>query len=108
LSEIDTLVQGYMEESEGDFVGLWQVASAARRRLGARTTDEARKLSLQIVKKLYQKGLRPGDFDLGTRIDFWPDYGCQTMLDRIEREWIAAGSDPNLAQPICYFARPPG
>jgi hypothetical protein len=28
------------------------------------------------------------------------------MLDRIEREWIKAGGDPNLAEPICYFARP--
>jgi hypothetical protein len=29
------------------------------------------------------------------------------MLDRIEREWIAAGADPNLAEPICYFAPRP-
>ena len=108
MSDISAIVEGYMEESEIDFVGLWQVASAARRRLGARTTDEARKLSLQIVKALYQRGLRPGDFDLGTRIDFWPDNGCQAMLERIEREWVAAGTDPNLAEPICYFARPPG
>jgi hypothetical protein len=26
------------------------------------------------------------------------------MLDRIEREWIKAGEDPNLGEPICWFA----
>jgi hypothetical protein len=29
------------------------------------------------------------------------------MLDRIEREWIKARADPNLAEPICYFAPRP-
>jgi hypothetical protein len=28
-------------------------------------------------------------------------------LDRIEREWIKAGADPNLANPICWFAPRP-
>ncbi len=26
--------------------------------------------------------------------DYWPDKGGQMMLDRIEREWITAGADP--------------
>jgi hypothetical protein len=29
------------------------------------------------------------------------------MLDRIEQEWIKAGADPNLAEPICWFAPRP-
>jgi hypothetical protein len=105
--EIDDLVNGYFEESEIDYVGLWQIAQASREELGAQTTDKVRKLSLCIVKQLYDKGLRQGDYNLGTRFDYWPDEGCQAVLDRIEREWIKAGTDPNLAEPICYFAPRP-
>jgi hypothetical protein len=51
--------------------------------------------------------LRPGNYDLGTRLDFWPDEGCQAALDRIEREWIALGHDPTLGDPICWFGPRP-
>jgi hypothetical protein len=104
MEALEKLVDGYMEESEVDYVGLWQIAGAARRRLGARTTEEARRLSLDVVKRLYENGLRPGDYYLGTRFDYWPEEGYQVVLDRIEREWIKANADPNLAEPICWFA----
>jgi hypothetical protein len=107
VMQIDDLVNGYFEESAVDFVGLWQIAQASREDLGARTTEEARTLSLEIVKHLYEKGLRPGDYYLGTRFDYWSDEGWQAVMDRIEREWLAAGADPNLAEPICWFAREP-
>ena len=107
VHDIESLVNGYIEESKSDFVGLWQISGAVRRRFGAHTTDEARHLSLQVVEQLYARGLRPGDYYLGTRFDYWPDEGCQAALDRIEREWIAAGHDPNLAEPICWFAPRP-
>jgi hypothetical protein len=105
--DIHDLAIGYLEESEIDFVGLWQIAQDSREELGACTTEEARKFSLDIAKDLYKKGLRPGDYYLGSRFDYWVDEGYQAMLDRIEREWIKAGGDPNLAEPICYFARRP-
>src|SRR5437879_11216136 len=98
------LVEDYIEESQVDYVGLWQVAAAARRRFGARTTGEVRKLSLKVVHRLYKRGLRPGNY-WGEDFDYWPDEGCQVVLDRIEREWIKADADPNLAEPICWFAR---
>jgi hypothetical protein len=58
-------------------------------------------------ERLYERGLRAGDYYLGTRFDYWPDEGCQAAFDRIEREWIKAGADPNLAEPICWFAPSP-
>jgi hypothetical protein len=77
------LVEDFMKASDVDYVGLWEIAHAAREDLHARSTDEARLVSLQIVRQLYEEGLRPGDYNLGTRFDYWPDEGCQAMLDRI-------------------------
>jgi hypothetical protein len=66
--------------------------------------DAIARAGLEIVRQLYERGLRPGDYYVGTRFDYWPDVGCQAVLDRIKREWIKAGADPNLAEPICWFA----
>jgi hypothetical protein len=103
---MDELIEGNMREAEIDFIPLPMIACDARQYLGAKTTDEARKLSIEIVKRLYERGLRPGDYDLGPELDYWPDEGCRAMLERIEREWIAAGADPNLEFPICWFGLP--
>jgi hypothetical protein len=106
MTDMDEIVDGYVEEAQRDFISLPMVACATWEWLGAKTTGEARKLSLEIAKRLYERGLRPGDPDLGTELDYWPDEGCQAMLERIEREWIAAGRDPNLGFPICWFGLP--
>lgn len=103
---MDELVDDFIKESSVDYVGLWEVAQTSREDLGAKSTDEARQLSLEVVSRLYKKGLRPGDY-WGSGFDYWPDEGCQAVLDRIEREWIKAGADPNLAEPICWFAPRP-
>jgi hypothetical protein len=106
MLDLDEIVDGYMQESEVDYVALPQLATAARRRLGAKTTEEARELSLEIVARLYERGLRPGDY-WGGDFAYWPEEGLDAALDRIEREWIAASADPNLAEPICCFAPRP-
>ena len=100
---VEKFIEACLAESKIDYVGLWQIAQTVRERFGARTTGEARALSLEIVRRLYEQNLRPGDY-WGGAFDYWRDEGCQAMLDRIEREWIAAGADPNLGHPICWFA----
>jgi hypothetical protein len=104
--DIDDLVADFLKESEVDYVGLWEIAQESREDLGARSSEEARKLSLEVVRRLYEKGLRPGNY-WGGDFDYWPDEGCRAALERIEREWIRAGADPNLAEPICWFAPRP-
>jgi len=106
MDALDLFVNKCLEESKVDYIGLWQIAQTTYERFGAHTTEEARKLSLEVVLHLYKKGLRPGDY-WGGDFDYWPDEGCQAALDRIEREWINAGADPNLAEPICWFAPRP-
>ena len=106
MPDLNEIVDGYIQESEVDYVALPQLATAARRWLGAKNNEEARKLSLEIVGRLYERGLRPGDY-WGGDFAYWPDEGLRPALDRIEREWVAAGADPNLAEPICWFAPRP-
>lgn len=103
---MEELVEDFMLESEGDYIGLWEVAQASREDIGATTTEQARSISLELVRRLYERGLRPGDY-WGGDFDYWPDAGCQAALDRIAREWIALGHDPTLAEPICWFAPRP-
>ncbi|HEY1300389.1 MAG TPA: hypothetical protein VGF07_07820 [Stellaceae bacterium] len=99
------LVDEFVKEAAVDYIALPQISVAARTYLGARTTNEARAKSFEVIRQLYDEGLRPGDY-FGDEILYWPDEGCQAMLDRIEREWIAAGEDPNLGEPICWFGLP--
>jgi hypothetical protein len=103
---MDELIDDYMKESDIDYIGLWQLAHSSRFYLGATTTDQTRKISLEMVQRLYERGLRPGDY-WGADFDYWPDEGCQAVLDRIEQEWIALGHDPDPAEPICWFAPRP-
>ena len=103
--DIDGLVEEFMKEAAVDYVGLWEIAQVSREDLGAKSTEEARSLSLDLVRRLYERGLRPGNY-WGRDFESWPEEGLRAMLDRIEREWIASGADPNLAEPICYFAEP--
>ncbi|MGH7087919.1 MAG: hypothetical protein ACREFQ_03375 [Stellaceae bacterium] len=104
---ISELVDEFIKESDVDYVGLWEVAQVSREDLGATTMEETQELSLDLVGRLYDRGLRPGNY-WGGDFDFWPEQGRQAMLDRIEQEWVAARADPNLADPICYFAHPRG
>lgn len=105
MTSIDELANEYFKQSETDHIVLPQLSVAARRWLGARTSEETQSITLELLRRLYEKGLRPGDY-WGDNIVYWPDEGCRAMLDRIEREWAAAGEDPNLGEPICWLARP--
>ncbi len=104
--DFNLIIDDFMKESIVDYVGLWEIPQILRHVAPVDTTDEVRRLSLEVVRHLYKRGLRPGDY-WGGDFDYWPDNGCQAALDRIEQEWIKAGADPNLADPICWFAPHP-
>jgi hypothetical protein len=104
--QLSEIIDDFVREAEVDYVGLWEIAKVAREELGAENLNEVREIGLEIAKGLYAKGLRPGDYDYGTHVDFWPDEGCQAMLDRIEREWIKLNADPTHLDAICSFLRP--
>jgi len=80
-----------------------------RGKTGHDRTDRRRgqEIELGSCQTPLQERAQAGEL-LGGDFDYWPDEGCQAALDRIEREWIKAGADPNLAAPICWFAPWPG
>ncbi len=103
---LDQIIDGYYVEAGYDGVDMWQIASRAKRDLGARTRDETIVFGLEIARRLYERGVRPADYQGGPDFHFWPDEGCQAMLDRIRREWIALGQDPMYVSQICSFFLP--
>jgi hypothetical protein len=105
--KLNAIVDEFIKQSAVDYIGLWELAKVAREEMGAETQKEVRETALTIAVALYRNGLRAGDYDYGTRMKFWPDEGCQAMLDRIEREWIKLNENPTHTNPICSFLRPP-
>ena len=101
--DMDKVVDDLVAESQVDYVGLWEIPQILRHVAPLAPSDEIRRLSLEVVKRLYEKGLRPGNY-WGGDFDHWPDNGYQPAVDRIEAAWIKAGADPNLAYPICWFS----
>jgi hypothetical protein len=105
LSTLDEIADMYAKHAEVDYVGLWQTAKSVRERLGVQNPQQVRELGLEIAKRLYDRGLRAGDYDYGGHMDFWPDEGRQAMLNRIKQEWEELDADPTHLDPICSFLR---
>lgn len=106
MSKLDQIADMYATHAEVDYVGLWQIAKSVRERLGFQNPQKVRELGLEIVKRLYDKGLRAGDYDYGGHMEFWPDEGRQALVDRISHEWEELDADPTHLDPICSFLRP--
>ena len=62
MESMDEVVDGFIKALEVDYISLSDIAFDARVDFGAKTTDEALRVSLDIVRRLYEKGLRPGDY----------------------------------------------
>lgn len=56
----------------------------------------------KVVRGLLDKELRAGDL-LRSGFRPWPPMNADETINRIEREWQAQGTDPTLADPICWF-----
>jgi hypothetical protein len=106
-NQIDKIVDEFVREVSGDYVGLWQIAARVRNHLGIREGHEVKKIALIIVRHLLEHGLRPGDY-LHPAFKFWKEHDADSIIARIDREWDPKRGDPNLGQPICWFDALPG
>ena len=86
-----------------DWVDASEVTSVAKFTGHARTEDEIRSLSLELIRKVVRQGLMEiGDLpDKSRRLALWP-MTPQECLDRVEREWKALGRNPSLGE-ICWL-----
>lgn len=106
--DIDEFVAGCLAEIEDDYLGLWVIVGRVRQSLKVASDSEVRWYTLQIVRALIRQGLWPMDY-LKTGIVYWAESDENSIIARIKEEWSAQKIDPNLAQPICWFAlRNPG
>lgn len=106
MIDLNGLIANYINHSKVDYVGLWQIASHVRDDLGSQDDKRVEESTLAIVRGLVANGLRPGDY-LKTGFHYWNEADAEAILARIDREWTALGHDPNLAEPICWFAPAP-
>lgn len=104
MRTIAEIINGFLREAKGDFVGLWAIAPAVRRDLGLSSNEEVKARTLDVVRGLLDHGLWPGDFDYGkSKIYFWDEPDAAACLARINKEWDPTKGDPTLPESICWF-----
>jgi hypothetical protein len=86
-----------------DYTGLLHIAGRIRRAFGRISNEDSKQLSLEVVRLIVKRGLRPGDY-LNTGLKYW-DEKPEQAIARIDREWIPTNGDPTLVNPICWFGR---
>lgn len=98
-------------EADIDFVSLPLIAESLREDLGLKSQEQTRDHTLEVIRRLMERGVFPGDYTLddlvnGNGFQFrsgTPD----DLLAWIETEWVAMGHTPTLENPICWFALKP-
>jgi hypothetical protein len=107
MRQLEQITDGFVREIRGDYVGLWEIASAIRHRLGISDNREVKKIALLIVRRLFEHDIRPGDY-VHPAFKFWRERDADSIIARIDREWDPKRGDPNLGEPICWFDALPG
>lgn len=102
MRQLVEIAAGCVREAEHDYVGLWQIVGRVRGEFRELSNAEAKRLSLEVVHRIVDRGLVPGDY-LSSGFRVWNEHGADAVVDRIRREWDPDQGDPNLADPICWF-----
>ena len=103
MSEISRIADGCVREVADDYVSLWQISGRVRDALSLVSNEEVKDFSLEVIRLIVNRGLRPGDYyRMGFR--FWNEGDLESIVTRIDREWDPLDGDPTLANPICWFA----
>jgi hypothetical protein len=103
IKKISEIVQGYVEETNIDYVGLWQIILRVRHELGVFEREELKKIVLQIVRELLAAGLEAVTLSAAAPTRHgWQDQDVEYVLDRVSQEWDALGRDPNPGE-IVWF-----
>ena len=102
MSDVRGLINGYVAEARVDFVGLWQIAQRVRVDGRLCNWEAVRDVCLQVVYGLIDKGLQPGDYDMGGGFSPWSGAKADSLA-RIRLEWDALRGPPTILHPICWL-----
>jgi len=88
-----------------DWTELSVVSSTVRYDCGIDSNEEVKRLTLAVVRRMINLGLRVGNFKFHGDTDFkpWPEHDAESVVARIDREWDPKRGDPTLAKSICWF-----
>ena len=102
MTELDELQREFLVEGLEDYVGLWEWVSEVRDRWPDLEDDAVRAKVLELVGELMRRNaIQAGPLYVKGGFDAW-ELTPAEALERIEREWIELGRDPNIAD-ICWF-----
>jgi hypothetical protein len=103
IKKISEIVQGYVEETNIDYVGLWQIILRVRHDFGVFEREKLKKIVFQIVRELLTAGLEAVTLCAAAPVRRkWEDQDVEYVLDRVSQEWDALGRDPNPGE-IVWF-----
>ncbi len=102
MTELNEIQHAFLVEGLDDYVGLWQWVARVRRRCPDLEGDAVRAKVLELAGALmHQNAIRAGALARDGGFDAW-ELPPAEALERIEREWIELGRDPNIPD-ICWF-----
>jgi hypothetical protein len=87
-------------ELDRDYVGLWQIVGRARRLAPDLDDEGVRELVLRVVERALRAGqAEAGGFQGGINKTFVAWSGPpEAIIERISREWVELGADPNIGE----------
>jgi len=103
IDKISEIAQGYVEETNVDYVGLWQIIIRVRHELEIVERVAVKKAVLMIIRELLAAGLEAVTLRPRAPVRVgWENQSVEYVLDRISREWDVLGRDPNPGE-IVWF-----
>lgn len=106
---ISKIVRELRAEADIDFFDVSFIAEGLREDLHLRDQSEIRRHTLEVIRRLMQQGVYPGDYtlsDLEGGSSFQFKAGTpEELLSWIETEWIAMGRTPTFEDPIWFALR---
>jgi len=102
VTHLNEIQRGFVVEGLDDYVGLWEWVDKVRSRCPDLEDDAVRTKVLELAGELmHQNAIRAGALTRDGGFDAW-ELTPAEALERIEREWIELGRDPNIPD-ICWF-----
>ena len=69
---IERTARELRNEAELDFIDLPFIAGSLREDLDLKTQEDIRRHTLDVIRRLMERGVYPGDYDHAIHMVFWP------------------------------------